>query len=87
MFLYNFTSIPEIASLVPDHQYKANITVKWITWIFFLVYIKIIILHCGLLSVQMHYVSKINVQTHTHTHTHKINVHTVIKNYFVAKKC
>ena len=65
MFLYNFTGIPEIAGLVPDHQYKANITVKWVTWIFFLMHIKII-LHCGLLSVQMHYVSKINVQKHTH---------------------
>lgn len=75
MFLYNFTGIPEIADLVPDHYYKANITVKWVTWIFFLMYIKIIfILHCGLLSVQQHYVSK-------------INAHTVIKNYFVAKKC
>ena len=31
MFLYNFTSVPEIASLVPDHQYKANITVKGVT--------------------------------------------------------
>lgn len=51
MFLYNFTGIPEIAGLVPDHYYKSKYHSKVSYMNLFLMYIKIIfILHCGLLS-------------------------------------
>lgn len=72
-FKMNCRHTMEIWRLVPDHNNKTNVTIKWVIWSFWFSHMKVmLILYCSLLYEQQCYVWN-------------NNVHILIKKYLLLK--